>query len=71
SRTFGYGYQTWLFAGPTRTFALQGVYGQTVFVDPAAKLVMVHLAARAGARDPGGAQTVALWRGVRAALGGN
>jgi len=71
SRTFGYGYQTWLFAGPTRTFALQGVYGQTVFVDPAAKLVMVHLAARASARDPGGAQTVALWRGVRAALGGN
>jgi hypothetical protein len=29
---------------------------------------MVHLAARGAARDPGGAQTIALWRGVRAAL---
>ena len=69
TRTFGYGYQTWLFAGPTRTFALQGIYGQTVFVDPASRLVMVHLAARASPTDPAGAQTQALWRGVRAALG--
>ena len=71
TRYFGYGYQTWIFPGPGRTFALQGVYGQTVYVDPAARLVMVHLAARGGARDPGGAQTTALWRGVRAALAGN
>jgi CubicO group peptidase (beta-lactamase class C family) len=65
---YGYGYQTWLFPGPGRTFALLGVYGQTLYVDPANRLVMVHLAARGAARDPGGAQTIALWRGVRAAL---
>ena len=69
TRFFGYGYQTWIFPGPTRTFALQGVFGQTVYVDPANRLVMVHLAARATQRDPGGTQTTALWRGVRAALG--
>jgi CubicO group peptidase (beta-lactamase class C family) len=69
SRTFGYGYQTWLLPGPTRTFALLGIYGQTVFVDPANRLVMVHLAARANPTDSGGAQTQALWRGVRAAMG--
>ncbi len=69
TRFFGYGYQTWIFPGPTRTFALQGVFGQTVYVDPANRLVMVHLAARASQRDSGGAQTTALWRGVRAALG--
>ncbi|MBI3507464.1 MAG: serine hydrolase [Proteobacteria bacterium] len=69
TRYFGYGYQTWIFPGPTRTFALQGVFGQALYVDPANRLVMVHLAARASQRDPGGAQTTALWRGVRAALG--
>jgi CubicO group peptidase (beta-lactamase class C family) len=38
---FGYGYQFWHFPGEKRRFALLGVYGQSVFVDPGLKLVMV------------------------------
>lgn len=68
TRYFGYGYQTWIFPGPGRTFALLGVYGQTIAVDPANRLVMVHLSARATPTDPSGGQTFALWRGVRATL---
>src|SRR5262249_14300186 len=38
---FGYGYQFWLSPGEKRRFALFGVYGQSIFVDPELKLVMV------------------------------
>ena len=39
---FGYGYQFWLFPSQKRRFALLGVYGQSIFVDPELKLVMVY-----------------------------
>ena len=42
---FGYGYQFWLFPGERRRFALLGVYGQSIFVDPELKLVLVITAA--------------------------
>jgi CubicO group peptidase (beta-lactamase class C family) len=41
---FGYGYQFWLFPGEKRRFALLGVHGQAIFVDPELKLVMVTTA---------------------------
>jgi len=67
---YGYGYQTWIFPRADRSFALLGVYGQSIYVDPESKLVMVHLAARARpSNNPEGAQAIALWRGVRASLG--
>lgn len=67
-RFYGYGYQIWIF--PDReSFALQGVRGQVVFVHPRSQLVMAHTAVRPGSRDPGSADAVALWRGVRQALG--
>jgi CubicO group peptidase (beta-lactamase class C family) len=74
SRYFGYGYQVWLMPGAHRRFVLLGVYGQAIFVDPAAKLVMVHLAVGADARgDASGArlgqERDALWRGVVAYYG--
>ena len=74
SRYFGYGYQVWLMPGAHRRFVLLGVYGQAIFVDPAAKLVMVHLAVGADARgDASGArlgpERDALWRGVVAHYG--
>jgi CubicO group peptidase (beta-lactamase class C family) len=66
---FGYGYQTWIFPRTTGGFALLGVYGQSIYVDPERKLVMVHLAARPlPSNNPEGAQAVALWRGVRASF---
>jgi CubicO group peptidase (beta-lactamase class C family) len=67
---FGYGYQTWLFPGSERRFALLGIRGQIIFVDPASKLVMVHTAVRRKPSDPGSnAETVALWLNVVAQLG--
>jgi CubicO group peptidase (beta-lactamase class C family) len=65
AKWFGYGFQTWIFPDNDGTFALLGVRGQTIFVDPAERLVMVHTAVRPSGRDPGGADTVALWRAVR------
>ena len=47
----GYGYQTWLVNNDGR-FALLGVRGQAVFVDPKTKVVIVHTSAFAQSRDP-------------------
>jgi CubicO group peptidase (beta-lactamase class C family) len=66
---FGYGYQTWIVPGPERQFALRGLRGQAVFVDPTSRLVMVHTAAGEVA-DAGGSETLALWLGVSTSLAG-
>ena len=66
---FGYGYQTWIFPGDRRMFAFLGVRGQAIYVDPASRLVLVTTAVRKLPRDPGGAETVALWRAVVRDLG--
>ena len=64
---YGYGYQTWILPGPRRMFALLGVYGQAIFVDPASQLVMVHTAVML---DPADLllEARALWQGVVATL---
>jgi len=64
---FGYGYQFWIFPGEHRRFAMLGVYGQSIFVDPGLKLVMVQTGANATAEA--GKNTLAtdrdeFWRGV-------
>lgn len=71
---FGYGYQFWLFPLKERSFALQGIHGQSLFVQPATGIVMVQTAVYAGA---GGAQETdayaertAFWLGVLESLGG-
>ena len=64
-RWFGYGYQTWVFPDLDGTYAFQGVRGQAIYVDPSRQLVLVHLAVRPFARDPGGADTNALWRALK------
>lgn len=64
---FGYGYQFWTFPGEQRRFALLGVYGQSIFVDPGMKLVMVITAAARNARvgqETFAAERAALWRGL-------
>ena len=63
---YGYGFQTWIFPEGDGSFALQGVRGQSIFVDPRRRLVMAQTAVRPSSRDPGGADSVALWRGLRA-----
>jgi len=67
-RYYGYGFQTWVFPSMDGSFALLGVRGQTLFVDPARQLALVHTAVRPDARDPGGAETTALWRGILRSL---
>jgi len=62
--TGGYGYQVWLLAGEHRMFALRGIRGQAIYVDPASGLVMVHTAVRKQARDPGVREATALWQGL-------
>jgi CubicO group peptidase (beta-lactamase class C family) len=49
----GYGYQTWLIHPKERMFALLGVRGQAVMVDPKTKVVVVHTAVHSiSAGDP-------------------
>lgn len=67
TRFFGYGYQFWTFPGEKRRFALLGVYGQSIFIDPELKLVMVVTAAARNAsvgKEPFAAERSAVWRGV-------
>lgn len=67
---FGYGYQVWILPGEQRSFALIGIRGQMIFVDPASKLVMVHTAVRQKPSDRASyADPIALWLGVVAQLG--
>jgi CubicO group peptidase (beta-lactamase class C family) len=67
---FGYGYQTWLFPGEPRRFALLGIRGQTIMVDPASKLVMVHTAVRKQPSEEGSyAEPIALWLSLLAQFG--
>ena len=64
---FGYGYQFWIFPGEKRRFALLGVYGQSIFVDPELKLVMVITAAAKNAsvgKETLGRERDAVWRGL-------
>jgi CubicO group peptidase (beta-lactamase class C family) len=64
---FGYGYQFWPFPGEKRRFALLGVFGQAIFVDPGLKLVMVTTAATKTADLTGESyprERGALWRAV-------
>jgi CubicO group peptidase (beta-lactamase class C family) len=64
---FGYGYKFWLYPGEKRRFALLGVYGQSIFVDPGLKLVMVVTAAAKNAsvgKETLARERDALWRGL-------
>jgi CubicO group peptidase (beta-lactamase class C family) len=69
---YGYGYQTWIFPGDRRMFALLGVRGQSIFVDPQSHLVMVNTAVRKQqAAGPGPRESTALWAAAVRELGGS
>jgi CubicO group peptidase (beta-lactamase class C family) len=70
----GYGLHVWLLPGSHRRFALLGVYGQAIFVDPVLKLVVVHTAVGKDASGDAsgnhlGAERDALLRGIVAQYG--
>jgi CubicO group peptidase (beta-lactamase class C family) len=69
TRYDGYGYQVWIQSGSERRFALKGLRGQYILVDPASKLVMVHTAVRQNPNDPANAETRALFDAVVQRLG--
>ncbi len=75
TRYFGYGYQFWLHPLKARSFAMQGVHGQTVFVQPSSGIVMVQTAVYAqasGAQDPDPYdERASFWMGVLRSLGGD
>ena len=57
-----YGYQIW-YSADTRRFALRGLRGQFVYVDPDLKLVLVQTAVSGGPSET--AELFALWNALR------
>jgi len=64
----GYGYQIWLLPGGNRMFALRGLRGQFVIVDPDAKLVLVQTAVHYGSNQIADQELLALWAEVSSQL---
>jgi CubicO group peptidase (beta-lactamase class C family) len=71
---FGYGYQVWLQPNKTRTFALQGIHGQSMLIQPANQIVIVQTSVNS---KPSGKQDArpyqlrhAFWTGVLKSLRG-
>jgi hypothetical protein len=50
-------------------FALRGLHGQLVYVDPTSHLVMVHTAVHTDPIDPN-TEALALWQGIVGEFGG-
>ncbi|MFJ1254509.1 serine hydrolase domain-containing protein [Cupriavidus sp. CuC1] len=74
STYYGYGLQTWILPGSHRRFALLGIHGQAIFVDPALNLVVVHTAVGKDASGDAsgahlGAERDALLRGIVSTYG--
>lgn len=69
---FGYGYQTWIFPMRVRSFALLGIFGQAIFVQPSSGIVMVQTSVyERPSGDPMGAARNEMWKGVLQSLGGD
>jgi CubicO group peptidase (beta-lactamase class C family) len=72
---FGYGYQFWLMPFKERTFTMQGIHGQAVYVQPSSGIVLVLTSVWESASGKQNAQPYeerdALWRGVLQTLGGS
>ena len=68
---FGYGFQTWIFPMKERSFAMLGIYGQSVFVQPRSGIVMVETSVY---DHPSGDSMLRakfdMWKGILVALGG-
>jgi len=64
----GYGYQIWLLPGGNRMFALRGLRGQFVLVDPETKVVLVQTAVHDGSNRIEDQELLALWAAVSSGL---
>lgn len=68
SQFSGYGYQTWLIDPREPYFALLGVRGQAIFIDPVTKAVVVFIAAHAALDMASRQEQYALFYGTLRAL---
>ena len=72
---FGYGYQWWIPTGSTTEFFAVGIYGQYIYVNTAADVVIVKTSAHRGFREAGQSgygikhETIELFRALAAAAG--
>lgn len=72
TETMGYGYQWWIPAEPRGDFMALGVYGQTIYVDPGTRLVIVKNAVDLDFQENDFESeriALALWRTIAADLG--
>jgi CubicO group peptidase (beta-lactamase class C family) len=68
-RRLGYGFQVWLLPGDRGQFALIGIYGQTILIDPQRHVVLVQTAVLPKATDPPSRQELlALWQALVAKI---
>ena len=68
---FGYGYQTWIFPLRTTTFGMRGGWGQSIFVQPNSRIVMVITSALPGEVNRAEIdERNSLWYGVLKSLDG-
>jgi CubicO group peptidase (beta-lactamase class C family) len=68
---FGYGYQTWIFPLRTTTFGMRGTFGQSIFVQPKSRIVMVITSALPGEVNRAELdERHTLWYGVLKSLDG-
>jgi CubicO group peptidase (beta-lactamase class C family) len=65
----GYGYQVWILPGDHRVFALLGMDGQRIVIDPRSKLVLVQTAVWTNDHDPDMLEVLALWNALVAQYG--
>ena len=69
---FGYGYQVWLLPFKERSFSLQGIYGQNIFVQPSSKVVMVQTSVyEKPSGDPSWDMQIDLFKAAIKEFGGN
>jgi len=74
--SFGYGYQWWVPLGADDEFYAIGIYGQFIYVNRPARVVIVKTSADRGFRDDGAngnrieAETIEMFRSIAAALTG-
>ena len=64
-RRLGYGYQVWLLPGDHREFALRGIFGQAINIDPLSHTVLVQTAVLPKAtKNTNSAELTALWNAL-------
>ena len=69
---FGYGYQFWIHPMKDRTFSMQGIYGQNIFIQPSSKTIMIQTSVyEKESADPSWSMQTDLFKEAIKLFGGN